>query len=231
MSEPDRPMASAHAARAALYSFAAGTFLYPTEELLDDLTAPETRDGVASAADRLGVTAEADALLEALSEPALERLADAYNDLFGVPTESGSYAVVPYEAHYTAGDDIGHQQRRIATVVGLFEAVGLEPGASFEERQDHVAAELELMQVLSARRAVAAETGDGDEDTVERIEATVLDEHLVGFVPAFAHEVRQATDDPVYVAAATLAERLVKLDHERHEDTPVATSAGGEVSG
>lgn len=232
----DSPRAERHSARAAVYSAAAGVLCYPDDELVAELTHEETAVGLRSAADTLGLTEEVEALLDALDSTDRDDLESAYNDLFGMPGEEGSYPVVPYEAEYTIGDEVGRQQRRIATVVGLLEAFGVEPAEQFDERQDHVVVELELLQVLSARRAVAREQGDADTAAnLERAEAMVLDEHLGDFVPAFAHEVRRSTDDDcsgasaVYRAAANLAEAVVTHDVASHPEPDVDFDAGSEV--
>ncbi|WP_137284424.1 TorD/DmsD family molecular chaperone [Halorussus salinisoli] len=228
--------AERHSARAALYSAAAGALCYPDDELVADLTHDETAEGLRSAAETLDLTAEVEALLSALGSTDCESLESAYNDLFGLPSDDGTYPVVPYEAEYTVGDEVGRQQRRIATVVGLLEAFGVEPSGDFDERQDHVVVELELLQVLAARRAVAHEQGDTDTaDNLERAEAMVLDEHLGDFVPAFAHEVRKSTDvdaedaSAVYRAAADLAENVVTRDLASHPEPDVEFKASSEV--
>jgi TorA-specific chaperone len=232
--------AERHSARAALYSAAAGVFCYPDDELVADLTHEETAAGLRSAGDTLDLCEEVEGLLGALGSTERDGLESAYNDLFGLPSDDGTYPVVPYEAEYTVGDEVGRQQRRIATVVGLLEAFGVEPADQFDERQDHVVVELELLQVLSARRAVARERGDADTATnLERAEAMVLDEHLGDFVPAFAHEVRRSTPDPneedasgasaVYRAAADLAEAIVTRDVAGHPEPDVEFDAASEV--
>ncbi|NHN61584.1 MULTISPECIES: molecular chaperone [Halorussus] len=235
-----------HAARAALYSAAAGAYCYPDDELVAELTHEETVEGLRSAGRKLDLIAEVEALLEALAATDREALESAYNELFGLPSDDGTYAVVPYEAEYTVGDEVSRQQRRIATVVGLLEAFGVEPAEDFHERQDHVVVELELLQVLAARRAVAREDGETDAAAnLERAEGMVLDEHLGDFVPAFAHDVREATadlkeregyDDPrraaeaVYRAAADLAEAVVTRDVAAHPEPDVDVDAAAEVS-
>ncbi|WP_276299141.1 TorD/DmsD family molecular chaperone [Halorussus lipolyticus] len=228
--------AERHSARSALYSAAAGALCYPDAELVADLTHDETTEGIQSAAAKLDLTAEADALLSALDSADTDDLEPAYNDLFGLPSDDGTYPVVPYEAEYTVGDEVGRQQRRIATVVGLLEAFGVEPADEFTERQDHVVVELELMQVLSARRAVAHERDDADTAAnLERAEAMVLSEHLEDFVPAFAHDVRGATDEAsadakaVYRAAADLAEAVVTRDSASHPEPDLDFDASSEV--
>jgi len=233
--DDDTPPAERHAARAALYSAVAGAFCYPDESTVRELTHPDAAEGIGAAAETLGFEAEAEALVDALDRTDREALESAYNGLFGLPSDDGTYPVVPYEVEYTVGDEVGRQQRRIATVVGLLEAFGVEPAAEFDERQDHVVVELELAQVLAARRAVASEEGDRETaDNLAGAEATVLDEHLSDFVPAFAHAVRNATVDPdadrvdadeaaelVYRAAADLAEALVTWDAGAHPEPTV----------
>ncbi|MFC4450915.1 TorD/DmsD family molecular chaperone [Halorussus aquaticus] len=237
------PPAERHSARAALYSAAAGAFCYPDEETVAQLTHEATAEGLREAGRKLGFETETEALVEALDATDRESLESAYNDLFGLPVDDGTYPVVPYEAEYTVGDEVGRQQRRIATVVGLLEAFGVEPSDDFDERQDHVVVELELLQVLAARRAVARDEGDDDTaDNLERAEAMVLDEHVEGFVPAFAHDVRETTPDPsddaegdrtaassVYRAAANLAEAVVTRDLADHPEPEVDFEASTEV--
>jgi len=211
-----------HAARASLYATLAATLSYPTESRIDDLIAPDTQDGVRSAARRLGFESEADALMDALEATSQSALEAVYNELFGIP-DGGTYPVVPYEASYTVGSETDQQQRRIATVVGLMDAFGVEPSDEFTERQDHVAAELELAQVLAAQRAVALEHGDETgAEQIERAEATFLDEHLADFIPSFARRVREATDSETYCAAVDLAESLVAWDRSSHPEPTVA---------
>jgi TorA-specific chaperone len=234
-----------HAARAALYSAVAVPFLYPEEERLDALRDEEAREGVRTAAERMGLEGEADALLEAVAEASTEAVESAYNALLGVPGEGGTYPVVPYEAHYTTGAEVDKEQRRIATVVGLMEAFGVEPGEDFAERQDHLAAELELMQVVASQRAVARHEDDAEAaGRLAEAEATVLEEHLAGFVPSLAHDLREAlageggdaewdADEAgraVYRAAVDLLEALVERDRATHPDpveVPTETDAAG----
>jgi TorA maturation chaperone TorD len=223
-----------HTRRAALYGYAATVFQYPDEVVVGDILDEDVQDAVSGAGAALGLAAEVEALLDALEGADRDSLEPAYNDLFGLPGDEGSYPVVPYEAHYTTGEEINESQRRIATVVGLLEEFGLEISDEFDERHDHVTVELELLQVLAAQRAVALDGGD-DETAVRlaRAGATVLDEHLVDFVPAFAHRVRAAADNDdaaqtstVYAAAADLAASLVEFDEASH---PAPVAAGTEV--
>ena len=225
-----------HTRRAALYGYVATALQFPDQETVADLTDDEVQGAVREAAAHVGLEEELDALTTALDAADPDDLESAYNGLFGLP-EDGTYPVVPYEAHYTAEGDVSDTQRRIATVVGLLEAFDLEPSDQFDERQDHAAVELELLQVLSAQRAVASERGDDDGAvTLAQAAATVLDEHLSPFVPSLAHDVRGAADtaepgEAVYVAALDLAAALVEFDEAAHPDPVRPTAAPGEVTG
>lgn len=246
-----------HARRGALYGFAAAAFQFPDEDALGDTRDPDVQGAVLDAAEAIaaradGLGADPDdvplhlaACCERFADADPDAIESAYNDLFGLPSDDGSYPVVPYEAHYATGGEVSETQRRVATLVGLLERFDLEPHKGFDERQDHVAVLLELAQVLAAQRAVALD--EGDLDAAERVasaEATVLDEHLSGFVPALAHDVADAAVDgdsledaalvadapAAYVAAARFAAALVTWDHAIHPDPDVDTSGvpGGD---
>ncbi|QZP39660.1 TorD/DmsD family molecular chaperone [Halobaculum magnesiiphilum] len=227
-----------HGSRAALYAVLAGVFCYPEEETVAELTDPEANESMCEAADRLGCGDAGDDLAAALTAADLdaETFADGYDALFGLPGDDGEYPVVPYEADYTVRDDLSAKQRRIATVSGLLDAFDLERADDYHERRDHVAIELELMQVLAARRAVAEADPDGDDArTLELAEATVLSEHLADFLPGLAHDLGAAVEgeavpEPaaeVYVAAADLATELIERDRASHPDPPETEAANG----
>ncbi|MFB6195744.1 MAG: molecular chaperone [Haloplanus sp.] len=217
-----------HAARAAVYAALAGAFCYPETDTVAELTDDAASEGLREAA----------AVLDDVDADRVERFVDAfeaadeaalrgvYDDLFGIP-DSDTYPVAPYEAEYTAGEEVSHKQRRVATVSGLLDAFGLDRSEAFDERHDHVAVELELMQVLAARRAVAIDADLDDEAAdLRRAEATILAEHLGTFVPAFAADVRDALDDrqgdeggpavDAYRAAVDLAAAFVEADDAAH---------------
>jgi TorA-specific chaperone len=214
-----------HAARAAVYAALAGAFCYPDDGTVADLTAAETATGLRDAAATLGAHEDrVEAFVSAFDTADPAALRRVYGDLFAVPDDDG-YPVVPYESEYTAGEEVSHKQRRVATVAGLLDAFGLDVADEFDERRDHVALECELMQVLAGRRAVAVDADLDDEaSSLRAAEATLLDEHLDPFVPTFAAAVREALatrhgDDPAadaYRAAVDLAEATVEADAAAH---------------
>lgn len=220
------PDVQRHLARATVYTFTATAFTPPDEGAVEVLSDQEAQEGALVAAGRIEMADHVGDVLDAFNEADPDELARAYDDLFHVPDEDGSYPVVPYEAHYTVGDDVGKEQRRIALVLDVAREIGMEPNDDFTERQDHVVTELELMQILSAQRAHAMH--DGDEEALYRIhdvEGALLDEHLVGFAPALAEDVQEATDHPFYEAAAELMAEHVRRDHGTQVGDGAASSA------
>ncbi|MFB6183469.1 MAG: molecular chaperone [Haloarculaceae archaeon] len=220
-----------HARRAALYGYASTALQYPDRETVGDLTDAETAAAVREAAAVLDLGDELAALQRAAETTSRDALAATYDGLFGIPGDDGTYPVVPYEANYTTGAEINEIQRRIATVVGLLAEFGLQLDSDFDERQDHVAVELELLAVVAAQRAVALD--EGEEAAARRLaraEATVLDEHLTGFVPALSTAVDRATDSDFYRAATDFAAALVNADHAAHDPIPTPSHRpGGET--
>jgi TorA maturation chaperone TorD len=228
---PDAAPVNHHSARGALYGTLATMFVYPTTDALAELTAPEATEGIRTAAETLGYDDETGRLLDGIESTDVETLQGSYNDLFGIPdSDNGGYEVVPYEAEYTVGDEVSLKQRRIATVSGLLDAFDLQLSDTFAERHDHVALELELMQIISVQRScsLAADEYEHTAD-LERIEATLLDHHLSTFVPAMVHDLREATEQTVYLAAGALAETLVTDDTEAHPPTDI--DLDGELHG
>lgn len=228
-----------HAARAAAYAALAGALCYPDDDAVAELTAAETAAGLRDAAATLdGLDDHVEAFVDAVDAVDAEDLRRVYDDLFGVPDGDG-YPVVPYEAEYTVGNEVSHKQRRVATVAGLLDAFGLDRSDAFDERHDHVALECELMQVLAGRRAVAVDADLTDEATsLRRAEATLLNQHLRSFVPAFAADVRDALADrhgesaaaDAYRATVDLAEALVEMDAAAHPPG-LSVSTDGDAGG
>jgi len=241
-----RPGEAFHARRGALYGYVATAFQFPDADAFDDLRDDAVTDAVGEAAaglamaddDAEGLVEHVETVRDALAAASRDDLERGYNALFGLPDDDGTYPVVPYEARYATTGDVNDVQRRVATVVGLLERFDLEPHDGFAERQDHVAVLLELAEVLAAERAVAiAEGADDAAATLAEAEATVLDEHLLGFVPALARDVGDAIADAdvpeaardAYVAAADLAAALVEWDHASHPDPAVDGVDAGET--
>lgn len=86
--------------------------------------------------------------------PALSEMVAAYVRLFG---HSLRGRVCPYEVEYGKREPIS-QAHELSDVRGFYGAFGLEPSSKATERWDHVAVELEFVELLSMKEAYALET-------------------------------------------------------------------------
>lgn len=114
-----------------------------------DLFSPQTARALARAAVVLGAMEPPPETLPRLSE-----LVARYVRLFG---HSLRGRVCPYEVEYGKREPL-LQAQELSDVSGFYRAFGLEASTSATERLDHVAVELEFVEVLSMKEAFALET-------------------------------------------------------------------------
>ncbi len=111
----------------------------------------------------------------------------------------------PYEIEYGNEHFLG-KSRRLGDVAAFYRAFGVEVSRSAREREDHAAMEAEFLSLLSLKRALAAERGDGSRASVCRdAERLFLEEHIGRFLPSFARRVEEREPDSALAAAARLA--------------------------
>lgn len=124
-----------------------------------ELNSARAAAAVREAAQVLGVDSGA----VAEEKPALSELARGYVHLFG---HSLRGRVCPYEIEYGKREPIS-QAQELSDVCGFYRAFGLEPSSSLE-RWDHIAVELEFLELLSTKEAYALETGQEEMFEVTR---------------------------------------------------------------
>jgi hypothetical protein len=103
----------------------------------------------------------------------------------------------------------------MADVAGFYQAFGVEvrPGG---ERADHITAELEFMNLLAVKQAIALQ----EEGVCEHAEIcrdasrAFLRDHLRRWAPRLGECLAASAGDPVYRAAGKLLGRFVTLDAE-----------------
>ncbi|NHN48946.1 molecular chaperone TorD family protein [Halostella sp. JP-L12] len=130
-----------------------------------------------------------------------EDLAGEYTRLFVGPRP----LVVPHETHYR--DDTKFVGEGLAEVEESYAAVGWEPPEDYPEENDFVAVELGFLRNLVRRQR----NGEVEAFGYERV---FLDEHLLRWIDDFAADVREETDEDLYLAAAGIAEGLVAFEDE-----------------
>ncbi len=160
---------------------------------------PELRDAAAE-------------LSSALSDADDRELVDDWEANF---ESSGKLQFSPTETAHTAknGQEAWVKTFRIADIAGFYKAFGLEviPGT---DRPDHLGAELEFLEVLALKEAVALDQGDATGAGV-CAEATrwFLEEHLGEWTDAVLSAVGEG-HGRIYPTAAALLDWFVAMDRD-----------------
>ena len=104
-------------------------------------------------------------------------------------------------------------------VLALYRAAGLSKQESWKEGEDHIALELEYLQILSDRTAEAL--CQGDTDTAAswvRTQYNFLDVHLASWAPLLTAEVKKFAKTDFYRGLAFLTEGFLETDREVLEE-------------
>lgn len=151
-------------------------------------------------------------------ENTLTELAADYMRTFFGHGYSGHAAAYPFESVYTSEKRLLMQSAR-DEVLALYRAAGLSKQERWKEGEDHVALELEYLQILSSRIVEALRKGD-TEQALGWIKSSYnfLDLHLSGWVPLFTAEVDKFARTDFYRGLALLTEGFLETDRELLED-------------
>jgi DMSO reductase family type II enzyme chaperone len=145
----------------------------------------------------------------------VERLRIGHNLAFD---ESSAIRCAPTEMDQLDGTPQLELTRtfEMADVGGFYKAFGVKLDDS-GERVDHIAAELEFMNLLAVKEAVALqEEGEGEHARVCRdASRAFLRDHLVRWAPRLGECLAEANGDPAYSAAGRLLGRFITFDAER----------------
>lgn len=208
--------------RAQVYGFLVDAFLYPTYDWREDLPALER------IVPDLGL---------AWTSPPLAGLDVAelqaeHRRAFGL---TGSLC---YETEYGLPHEF-RQSQELADIAGFYRAFGLNLGGPVRERPDHLAVELEFMQVLLLKEALAAEAGRTEQmEICVEAQRKFLEDHLGRWIDWFAEAFSRSAGDGVYrplvhltgAFVAAEAERLGARPERRRLSEVRATPAGPDLS-
>ena len=125
---------------------------------------------------------------------------------------NGHAAAYPYESAYRSEKHLLMQDAR-DEVLAVYRASGFDTGKDWKEGEDHAAAELEFMQALAARAAEQARAHD--EETLLstlRTQANFMDDHMLLWMPTFAHEVTEFAQTDFYRGFADLTAGYLQED-------------------
>ena len=151
-------------------------------------------------------------------ENTLTELAADYLRTFLGHGIDGHSAAYPYESVYTSERRLLMQDAR-TEILALFRANGLEKDPSFKDAEDHIALELEFMQLLALRCAEALRAGNSDDAlALVRSQATFLDEHLMAWVPLFTTEMLKFAKTDFYRGLSRITEGFLSEDQAMREE-------------
>ena len=139
-------------------------------------------------------------------ENSVEELAvDFAHTFIGHGTDAYS-AAYPYESVRVGEKRLVMQDAR-DEVLAIYKSEGLEKAGDWKDNEDHIASELEFLQVLCERCAAALRAGDVDRAaSVCATQRNFIEDHLETWVPQFCKEVRFYAKGDLYQAAAWLLE-------------------------
>lgn len=150
--------------------------------------------------------------LGCIQDDTLLKLAVDYAHTFIGAGRDGHSAAYPYESVYTSEHGLLMQEAR-DEVRAIYRAAGLAKQGSWKETEDHLATELEYMQILCRRCADALRRGD--EATASGIfesQYNFLEDHLVSWVPRLVADMRKFARTDFYQGLALLVAGFLQVD-------------------
>ena len=205
----ESPIAEA-LARSAVYRFLSLAFLPPGDSLepLREECAAALR-ALASGPDREAARgAAAEAASRQLETASGQALRGEYYRIFG---HQISRDCPLYETQYEARE-IFQQTQQLADIAGFYLAFGLEMADGVHERPDHLALELEFLQLLCFREAYARTHHSPAEVAILRdAQHLFLRDHLCRWVPVLARLIGRKGES-LYLDLARLAAATVAAD-------------------
>lgn len=198
--------------RAATYGFLARLYREEVDaELLEQLMATDYPVSSGNASMDAGYYALAKYLSNAWVDP-LTKLSIDYTKTFlgsGIDTYSAAY---PFESVYTSEKRLLMQDAR-DEVLAIYRSCGLDKSESWNVGEDHLAVELEFMQVLAARAARALRAGEQEQAfSLLNTQRNFMADHVASWVPVFVNDVRRFSDTLFYQGLADLTQGFLEED-------------------
>ncbi len=205
-----KDMAESATARGNVYGFLAAVFrAEPTVSMIQEIKGP----GFSEALSGLGFTL-GEEYYEASDDQLVEDLAIEFTRLFIGP---GPH-ISPYESTNIQGMnklDATLWGPQTVKVKKFIEAAGLEYDESFTGMPDHISAELEFMQRLTAKEAEAwAKPDEEFAANIVKIEERFLGEHLSQWAPRFCDEVIERSEHPFYRGFAEVTKDFLEFERQ-----------------
>ena len=151
-------------------------------------------------------------------EDTLLDLARDYARTFIGHGNNGRSAAYPFESVHTSEKRLLMQDAR-DEVLAVYRANLLKKGEEWNDCEDHIALELEFMQVMCERTAKALKEGKEDE-AVEMLKTqrAFVGQHLANWVPMFVSDIKYFSQTDLYIGAGELLLGFVQTEVEALDD-------------
>lgn len=156
--------------------------------------------------------------LSNLWENSLTELAADYMRTFFGHGYNGHAAAYPFESVYTSEKRLLMGNAR-DEVLALYRAAGLDKQDSWREGEDHIALELEYMQILSGRTEKALIVGDDDRAvSLVKSQRNFLENHLASWVPMLVADMVRFSKTDFYRGLGCMTEGSIETDRDLLDD-------------
>ncbi len=142
----------------------------------------------------------------------LTELAVDYTRTFIGGGNDGYSAAYPYESVYTSPKRLLMQGARDEVLV-IYRANGLDKKDSWKDGEDHIALELEFMQIVGERLLDAFRAGEDERvDSLLRTQRHFLEDHLLAWFPMMAADMGRFAKTDFYKGLAQLTMGFLNTD-------------------
>ncbi|MCD8315892.1 MAG: molecular chaperone TorD family protein [Eggerthellaceae bacterium] len=151
-------------------------------------------------------------------ENTIDELAADYLRTFLGHGVDGHAAAYPFESVYTSEKRLLMQDAR-AEILAIYRAAGLDKQDSWKEGEDHIALELEFLQIQSLKTADALKNHDTDEAVrLVRGQYNFMERHINDWVPLFLDEMDKFAQTDFYRGVSKLTRGILAEDWVLIED-------------
>lgn len=164
----------------------------------------------------------------------LTELAVDYARTFIGHGNNGYSAAYPFESVYTSPKRLLMQGARDEILV-IYRAAGIEKKESWKDGEDHIALELEFMQIMSQRALDALRRGNEEKAADDlATQRNFLQDHLCAWFPMMADDIKRFSKTEFYQGLGDLTSGFLETDSEFLADVliddeiePMMPCAGG----
>ncbi len=151
-------------------------------------------------------------------EDTLLDLARDYARTFIGHGNNGRSAAYPFESVHTSEKRLLMQDAR-DEVLAMYRENLLKKGQEWNDCEDHIALELEFMQVMCERTAEALKKGDED-GAVEllKTQRAFVGQHLANWVPMFVSDIKYFAQTDFYIGAGEVLLGFIQEEVETLDD-------------